>query len=73
MPRTLHFDPYPYSLLGTVVALEGLLLASFILMRQTRLGRRSDEREHLMLQVLLLTEKEITAVPQVEPAHCRSR
>jgi hypothetical protein len=31
-------------------------------MRQTRLGRRSDERDHLMLQVLLLTEKEITAV-----------
>jgi uncharacterized membrane protein len=31
-------------------------------MRQTRLGRRSDERDHLMLQILLLTEKEITAV-----------
>jgi uncharacterized membrane protein len=31
-------------------------------MRQTRMSRRSDEREHLMLQVLLLSEKEITAV-----------
>ena len=31
-------------------------------MRQARLGRRSDEREHLMLQILLLTEKEVTAV-----------
>ena len=31
-------------------------------MRQARLARRADERDHLMLQILLLTEKEITAV-----------
>jgi hypothetical protein len=31
-------------------------------MRQARMSRRSDERDHLMLQILLLTEKEITAV-----------
>jgi hypothetical protein len=31
-------------------------------MRQSRLGRRADERDHLMLQILLLTEKELTAV-----------
>ena len=42
--------------------MESILVASFILMRQTRLGRRSDERDHLMLQILMLTEKEITAV-----------
>ena len=57
-----HFDPSPFPLLSACLALESILLASFILMRQARLGRRSDEREHLMLQVLLLTEKEITAV-----------
>ncbi|MBB6145116.1 putative membrane protein [Silvibacterium bohemicum] len=57
-----HFDPAPFSLLSGCLTLEGILLASFILMRQARLGRRSDEREHLMLQILLLTEKEITAV-----------
>ncbi len=57
-----HFDPLPFSLLGTCVALEAILLASFILMRQARLARRADERDHLMLQILLLTEKEITAV-----------
>ncbi|MGI4755340.1 MAG: DUF1003 domain-containing protein [Janthinobacterium lividum] len=55
-----HFDPYPFPMLDTVVAIEAILLASFILMRQTRLGRRSDQREHLMLQLLLLTEKETT-------------
>ncbi len=57
-----HFDPVPFSLLDTVVALEAIFLASFIVMRQSRLSRRSDEREHLMLQVLILAEKEITAV-----------
>ena len=57
-----RFDPPPFSLLSTLVGLEALLLVSFVLMRQARLSRRSDERDHLMLQILLLTEKEITAV-----------
>ncbi len=57
-----QFDPVPFSLLDTIVALEAIFLASFIVMRQSRLSRRSDEREHLMLQVLILAEKEITAV-----------
>ncbi len=42
--------------------MEAILLASLILMRQSRLARRADERDHLMLQILLLTEKEATAV-----------
>jgi uncharacterized membrane protein len=62
VPGVSHFDPKPFGLLQTCVAMEAILAASFILMRQARLGRRSDERDHLMLQVLLLTEKEITAV-----------
>lgn len=57
-----HFDPVPFSLLGTIVAMEAILLVSLILMRQSRLARRADEREHLMLQILLLTEKEVTAL-----------
>jgi uncharacterized membrane protein len=60
-----HFDPFPFSLLGTCVSLEAILVASFILMRQARLARRADERDHLMLQILLLTEKEVTAVLQM--------
>jgi len=62
MPAWRHFDPAPFSLLATIIALEAILLASFILMRQVRIGRRAEEREHLMLQLMLLTEKEITAV-----------
>jgi uncharacterized membrane protein len=57
-----HFDPLPYPLLDTIVALEAILIASFILMRQSGLAKRADERDHLMLQILLLTEKEVSAV-----------
>ena len=61
-----HFDPFPYPLFDTIVALEAILLASFILMRQSGLAKRADERDHLMLQILLLTEKEITAVLSID-------
>lgn len=61
-PGLKHFDPAPFSLLSTLITLEAILLASFILMRQVRISRRAEEREHLMLQFLLLTEKELTAV-----------
>ena len=61
-PGRRHFDPAPFSLLSSFVTFEAILLASFILIRQARIGRRADEREHLMLQVLLLTEKEMTAM-----------
>jgi uncharacterized membrane protein len=61
-----HFDPAPFSILDTVVAIEAIFLASFIVMRQSRSSRRSDERDHLILQVLLLAEKEVTAVLQIE-------
>jgi uncharacterized membrane protein len=57
----LHFDAFPFPFLGVLLALEAILLSSFILMRQGRVSRRSDERDHLMLQILLLTEKEVTA------------
>jgi uncharacterized membrane protein len=66
LPHTTHFDPPPFALLDTLVAIEAIFLASFIVMRQSRSSRRSDQRDHLILQVLLLAEKEITAVLQIE-------
>jgi uncharacterized membrane protein len=61
-----HFDPAPFPLLDMVFAFEAILVASFILMRQSRMSRRSEERDQLMLQVLLLSEREITAVLGME-------
>ena len=57
-----HEDPAPFGMLATIVSLEAFLLASFILMRQSGLAKRADERDHLMLQILLLTEREVSAV-----------
>ena len=57
-----HFDPSPFPLLDVLLAFEAILVASFILMRQSRMSRRAEERDQLMLQILLLTEREITAV-----------
>jgi uncharacterized membrane protein len=61
-----HFDPFPFPFLNAIVAGEAIFLASFIVMRQGRASRRSDEREHLMLQILMLVEKEITAVLSID-------
>jgi uncharacterized membrane protein len=55
------FDPPPFPILDLLLSFESILLASFILMRQSRLARRSEERNHLELQLMLLTEKELTA------------
>src|SRR5580692_2881868 len=64
------FDPYPFSLLGAIVAVEAVILSSFILMRQNRMMRRGERRDHLNLQVDLLAEKEITTLLQMVRAIC---
>jgi uncharacterized membrane protein len=66
----IPFDPWPLSLLGVIVAVEAVILSSFILMRQNRMMRRGERRDHLNLQVDLLAEKEITKVLQMVRAIC---
>jgi uncharacterized membrane protein len=53
-----------------IVAVEAVILSSFILMRQNRMMRRGERRDHLNLQVDLLAEKEITKVLQMVRAIC---
>jgi uncharacterized membrane protein len=64
------FDPYPFVLLTMIVSMEGVLLAVFILMKQNRMSRRADQRDHLHLQVNLLAEKEITKMLQMQRQVC---
>jgi len=59
------FDPYPFQLLCMLVSLEGVLLSTFVLIKQNRMSNRADRRAHLDLQVNLLTEKEVTKVIQL--------
>lgn len=59
------FDPYPFHLLDVVLAILTLVLTSFVLIRQNRMSRRSDLRNHLALQINLLAEQEATEILQV--------
>ena len=65
VPGVPQWDPYPFSLLCMIVSMEGVLLSTFVLIKQNRMGVRSDRRNHLDLQVNLLTEKEVTKVIQM--------
>jgi uncharacterized membrane protein len=56
------FDPYPFTLLSTVLALEAVLLTSFVLIRQNAMDLKSERRNHLDLQINLLAEKEATSI-----------
>lgn len=65
VPGLPRFDPYPYQLLAMIVSLEGVLLSTFVLIKQNRMTLSSDRRGHLDLQINLLTEKEVTKLIQM--------
>lgn len=65
LPILPRFDPYPFILLAMIVSVEGVLLSTFVLMKQNRMQQRSDARDHLNLQIDLLSEKEITKALQL--------
>ena len=54
-----------------IVSVEGVLLSTFVLMKQNRMTKRSDTRDHLNLQIDLLSEKEVTKSLQLLRAICR--
>ena len=56
------FDPYPYQLLTLIVSLEAIILSTFILISQNRDARLNDLRNHLALQIALLSEQENTKI-----------
>ena len=54
------FDPFPFSLLTSIVSLEAIFLTLFVLNSQNRLTRDADQRAQIDLQVNLLAEQEMT-------------
>ncbi len=58
----IAFDPYPYELLTLVVSLEAIFLSTFILISQNRQQLISERRNHLDLQINMLSEQENTAM-----------
>jgi uncharacterized membrane protein len=64
------FDPYPFALLTMIVSLESIFLSLFILMSQNRATLQADQRNHLDLQINLLSEHENTKMLQMLQAIC---
>ena len=56
------FDPFPFSLLTTIVSLEAIILAISVLISQNRSLRVDDLREEIQLQIAIIAEKEVTKV-----------
>lgn len=60
IPGGPRLDPFPFTFLTLVVSLEAIFLSTFILISQNHDGRISERRNHLDLQVNLLSEQENT-------------
>ena len=71
IPGVPRFDPYPFILLAMIVSVEGVLLSTFVLMKQNRMQKRIDIRDQLNLQIDLLAEKEVSKSLQLLRAICR--
>lgn len=65
VPGLAAFDPYPFNFLSTVASIEALLLVAFVLRKENRMSALADRREHLDLQVNLLTERETSKTLQL--------
>ena len=60
VPSVPTFDPYPFTLLTTIVSLEAIFLAIFVLISQNRQSTIDTLREEIHLQINEIAEKEIT-------------
>jgi uncharacterized membrane protein len=60
IPGIKHIDPFPFTFLTLVVSLEAIFLSTFILISQNHDTKISERRNHLDLQINLLSEQENT-------------
>jgi uncharacterized membrane protein len=60
LPGLRHIDPFPFTFLTLVVSLEAIFLSTFILISQNHDTKISERRNHLDLQINLLSEQENT-------------
>lgn len=59
-PGIVPFDPYPFGMLTTIVSLEAIVLAVFVLISQNRAAEVADLREEVNFQLGIISEQEIT-------------
>ncbi len=60
LPGLPHIDPFPFTFLTLVVSLEAIFLSTFILISQNQDTKIAERRNHLDLQINLLSEQENT-------------
>ena len=60
IPGIRHIDPFPFTFLTLVVSLEAIFLSTFILISQNHDTKITERRNHLDLQINLLSEQENT-------------
>jgi uncharacterized membrane protein len=60
IPGIEHIDPFPFTFLTLVVSLEAIFLTTFILISQNLETKIAERRNHLDLQIDLLSEQENT-------------
>lgn len=65
IPFIPPFDPFPFILLSATFSVEAIFLSTFVLMKQNRMSRQTDQRAQLDLQINLLAEREMTLVLQM--------
>jgi uncharacterized membrane protein len=65
MPGIKHIDPFPFTFLTLVVSLEAIFLSTFILISQNHDTQISERRNHLDLQINMLSEQENTKMIQM--------
>ncbi len=58
VPEHWRIDPFPFTFLTFVVSLEAIFLSTFILITQNHEERLTEKRNHLDLQINLLSEQE---------------
>jgi uncharacterized membrane protein len=58
IPAAWRIDPFPFTFLTFVVSLEAIFLSTFILISQNHEERVARRRNHLDLQINLLSEQE---------------
>jgi uncharacterized membrane protein len=62
LPIIEHIDPFPFTFLTLVLSVEAIFLSTFILISQNLAARVAERRNHLDLQINLLSEQENTQI-----------
>lgn len=65
IPKIVPFDPYPFILLTMIASVGAIFLTINVLISQNRQSHINTMRNELLLQMILITERELTKALQL--------